>query len=281
VEPTFGSIGLRTHALRQSARSEAADRTAEDFLVRSRLLRRDIEFERSVAGYFTGTGLAITSLIDHRSSGDGRSIRLPEALPLKLPVGDAIRRRRSVRSYTGDAMPIAYLATILRAANGIAGYARRGVDELPVSLRSTPSAGALYPIQLEVAALRVDDLTKGVFLYDPINGVLRPVADADAADAIVAAVAAPEEIITISTASAILLLVARPWRSMRKYGPRGMRHVFHEAGAVAAHIHLAAVALGWGSVDCASLYDDEVHEALQIDGISTALVHGVVLGAPG
>jgi nitroreductase len=53
-----------------------------------------------------------------------------------------------------------------------------------------------------------------------------------------------------------------------------------EAGAIAEQIALACVALGVGSVDSSSFYDDEVHEALGIDGESEAVVHLVVLGIP-
>jgi nitroreductase len=59
-----------------------------------------------------------------------------------------------------------------------------------------------------------------------------------------------------------------------------MRHVFLEAGAIAEHVNLAAAALGIGSVDSSSFYDDEVHEALGIDGVFEALVHAQVLGVP-
>jgi nitroreductase len=60
-----------------------------------------------------------------------------------------------------------------------------------------------------------------------------------------------------------------------------MRHALLEAGAIAAHINLAAAALGLGSVDCSSLFDDEVHEALGVDGIYEAVVHAVVVGVSG
>jgi len=45
-------------------------------------------------------------------------------------------------------------------------------------------------------------------------------------------------------------------------------------------VNLAAAALGIGSVDSSSFYDDEVHEALGFDGVFEALVHAQVLGVP-
>ena len=67
---------------------------------------------------------------------------------------------------------------------------------------------------------------------------------------------------------------------MRKYGDRGVRYMFIEAGAIAENIHLASGAIGIGSVDCASIHDDQMHSALGIDGESSLVVHAVVLGAP-
>jgi SagB-type dehydrogenase family enzyme len=75
--------------------------------------------------------------------------------------------------------------------------------------------------------------------------------------------------------------VARPWRSMRKYGSRGVRYVFVEAGAIAQCVHLAAEALGVGTVDCASVYEDEAGDVMGIDGLFEQLVHTVVVGYSG
>ena len=86
--------------------------------------------------------------------------------------------------------------------------------------------------------------------------------------------------LTASQAAAVCLLVARPRRATRKYGDRGLRHVLLEAGAIAQQIALACVALGVGSVDSSSFYDDEVHEALSMDGESESVVHLVILGIP-
>jgi hypothetical protein len=65
---------------------------------------------------------------------------------------------------------------------------------------------------------------------------------------------------------------------MRKYGDRGLRFVFIEAGAIAENIHLPTVAFVYGSVDCASVHEDEIHDALGIDGGDEALIHAIVLG---
>jgi SagB-type dehydrogenase family enzyme len=278
--PAPTSSGFRTHSLRYDAVRDLSSRLAEEFLVNTRLRRRDVEFEASVGDYFTGSGMTAVSLIGQEGPRGSQAFQLPESHPLRMELGETIRRRRSVRRYTGESIPLSYLATIARAACGISGVAHAAGGDLVIPLRSTPSAGGLYPIELHIAALRVEELPLGTYVYDVRRDLLWQTGTDPTVAALLDAVAAPEEVVTTSQASAVILLFARPWRSMRKYGPRGMRHVFHEAGAIAEHVNLAAAALGVGSVDCASFYDDELHEALSVDGVYQALVHALVLGVP-
>ncbi len=281
VKPSIVSTGLRTHASRYDAlRTASGGRVAEEFLVNSRLRRGDIELGLSVTSYFTEPAAAMLSLLGRKGRLGSRCVSLPKSVEPRMDLGEIIRRRRSVRRYTGEAMPLAYLATIIRAACGITGHTAEKDGVPGLALRSTPSGGALYPIDLHVAALHVESLTRGLYVYDPRHDELWQTGDDGEVEALLEALALPGQIITEKQASVVFLLVGRPWRSMRKYGDRGMRYVFLEAGAMAEHINLAAVALGFGSVDCGSFYDDEAHEALQVDGLYEALIHSVFLGKP-
>lgn len=281
VEPSIASTGLRTHALRSGTVRRYGDGAADDFLVASRLVRGDVEFELSVASYFSEEATAMLAAAGASSGRKAETIELPPSPPLRMALGETIRRRRSVRRYTGDSLPLTYLAAIVRGACGITGFSGTADDSHPrIAFRTTPSGGGLYPVELQVAALRVDGLSRGVYAYDPPADALLRLGGAETVDRLMNAVAAPDQAIRTSEACAICLLVARPRRATRKYGERGMRHVFLEAGAIAQHINLAAVALGIGSVDSSSLYDDEAHDALDMDGVSEALVHSVILGIP-
>jgi SagB-type dehydrogenase family enzyme len=278
LEPSFASTALRTHPLRYDALRQAQTRIAEEFLVNSRLRRGDTEFEASVAAYFTEPGVGVPPLVGRDGRRGIARVDLPGSIPLRLGFDATVERRRSIRAYTGDPLTLAYLATILRTACGITGRGGRAGE---LALRATPSGGGLYPVDVHVAALRVDSLSRATYVYDPLQDVLWQTGDGPTVDSLLASVAAPDEVVMTGSAAALVFLLARPWRVMRKYGPRGMRHVFLEAGAIAEHVNLAAAALGVGSVDSSSFYDDEVHEALGVDGVFEALVHAQVLGIPG
>jgi SagB-type dehydrogenase family enzyme len=282
VESSIRSTGLRTHGLLSDAvRTGSSTATpAYDFLVASRLRRDDVEFELSVGGYYADAGGILSSAVDVRKMIPSRVVALPPSLDLALSLSETVRRRRSVRSYTGEPISLPYLATIVRAAMGIT-HDDQGLNaQHAPSFRATASAGALYPVTLHLVALRVDGLDPGVYMYGPLDDALMTSGDNRMTDSILSSVASPEGPIATHRAAAICMLIARPARAIRKYGSRGLRHVFLEAGAIAHQINLAATALGVGSVDSSSLYDDEVHEAVGVDGVHETLVHAVVLGVP-
>jgi SagB-type dehydrogenase family enzyme len=211
---------------------------------------------------------------------DGRTVELPPSIDLRRGIGDVLVRRRSKRQYTGDAIGADFLATIVRCASGITAEATvelMGGGETTVRFRAAPSGGGLYPVRLYVAALRVTGLERQLYEYDPRRDVL---VHRGGTEVLLDACPVSEHLISIRRAAAIALLVGRPWMSMRKYGPRGLRLLFLEAGAMAQNINLATEALGLGSVDCASFVDDDVHRVLGVDGLHEALLHAVVIGEP-
>ncbi|MFC5182691.1 SagB/ThcOx family dehydrogenase [Actinomadura harenae] len=274
VRPSITATGLRTHLVRYEAGPGAGQRTAEEFLIGSRLRRGDAELGGSVAHYLTEETTAM-GLVGRARHPAGDHLPLPPSAEPRMDLGEAVRRRRSVRAFSGEAVALPMLATLIRAAAGHTGHPTGQVTPR----RSPPSGGALYPIDLYLAARRVRNLAPALYLHDPYEDALRPAGVPDGPARLSEALAI-RDVVDEEHAAAVFLLVARPWRSMRKYGDRGMRYVFLEAGAIAQNIHLVAVALGLGTVDCGSFYDDEVHEALEVDGLYRALVHAVVLGVP-
>jgi SagB-type dehydrogenase family enzyme len=280
--PWVDSISLRTAGLRYRTLSyTGASRVAEEFLINTRNVRNDHEVEASILHYFEDASAVMLSMADRPNPGSLDSTPLPPDVPLRMELGEAIRRRRSHRLYTGDPLPLDYLATIIRCAAGITGQADADLssgEQVSLNYRATPSGGRLLPLQLHVASINVSDLKKGVYRYDAAADAIQQTHSAATVEQLLSCVAAPDEVLSVSHANALVLLIGKPWRTMRKYGARGMRFVFMEAGYIAQNIHLAATALGFGTTDCASIYDDEAHEALGIDGLFETLVHVVVVG---
>jgi SagB-type dehydrogenase family enzyme len=285
IYPSAKATGLRPHGLRYRAQNQLREtNVAEEFLVNSRIRRFDREFGLSAQGFYYGAPALMSSLVGHESCGDEARIELSEPIALKMEIGQAMRRRRSKRDYSGEKLGFDEFSTLIWSAAGVTG--RGEVSHLrggrtSIYFRTTPSGGALYSIELYVAALNVDRVPIGLYRHEAISGNVVEVGGSSTIDRLLATFCVNDDQISLSRASSIFLLIARPWRAMRKYGPRGLRHVFIEAGSMAQNVHLACVALGLSSVDCSSVYDDEAHEALGVDGLYETLVHVVVIGDPG
>ena len=93
----------------------------------------------------------------------------------RAQLADAVAARRSHRTFRASPLTLADLATLLHAGYGITGSVRG----TPQALRSAPSGGALYPLELYAACHRVDGLDLALYHYDPLRHgleLVRPLA---------------------------------------------------------------------------------------------------------
>jgi SagB-type dehydrogenase family enzyme len=106
-----------------------------------------------------------------------------------------------------------------------------------VHWRTTPSAGALYPFEV-VASI----IGEGTFLWDIETGRLEPLAmPALASDELAeAGLPAPPG----QRVQALLVMLSRPWQSMRKYRLRGYVYCHLDVGHAVTNIALYSAALG-------------------------------------
>jgi len=187
------------------------------------------------AAAFAGTGLASTSL----------------ALPPPRTKGEVslercLFKRRSVRSFKNAALPLTDLSQLLWAAQGITaeGY-----------LRTAPSAGALYPLEVYLAAGNVDGLPPGLYHYLPKPHELALAKAGDLRHELARAAGSQD---CVANAAAIILFTAVYARTSGKYGQRAIRYVHLETGHAAQNVCLQATALGLGTVTVGAFEDDEV-----------------------
>jgi SagB-type dehydrogenase family enzyme len=181
----------------------------------------------------------------------------------------ALRGRHSVRSFVPGQVTLAQLAQLLWACDG----ATRVLG--PRTLRTAPSAGALYPIETYVVAHQVEGLTPGIYHYQVRTHELVQLAEGDYRSA-VAAAALDQDM--AGHADLVLLWSAVFGRTTAKYQQRGYRYVYLDAGHLAQNASLAAVALGLGSCQIAALYDGEADALLQLDGDTESVLYMTAIG---
>jgi len=199
--------------------------------------------------------------------GQEVEIMLPEPETTgETSVEEALFRRRSVRRYTGGMLTLGDLSQLLWAAQGVT--SKDG-------FRTAPSAGALYPLEVYVVAGDVDGLSDGVYHYQAEEHALSKVRDCDLRRNLSACALHQSQ---ITDAAADIVFTAVFERTTGKYGDRGVRYVYIEAGHAAQNVYLQAEPLGLGVCAIGAFYEDEVSELLVLPEGETP-VHILSVGA--
>jgi len=159
----------------------------------------------------------------------------------------------SVRGFKEAPLELGEVSQLLWAAQGIT---RRG------RYRTCPSAGALYPLELSLVVAGVNGLATGIYRYRPENHAISQHSEIDPRRELCAA-ALEQAMIAHAPATIVISAIYR--RTTVKYGERGMRYVFMEAGHAAQNIHLQAVALQLGTVVVGAFRDDKVKSVLGLE----------------
>jgi SagB-type dehydrogenase family enzyme len=192
-------------------------------------------------------------------------VRLEPEAVAPYSLWTALERRRSRTSDAPAELPLSRLARLLVAGYGTVGTGRRTV----------PSGGALYPLEVFVAAQRVAGLAAGIHRFNPYEPSLELVDAVPVATGLAEATPMPE---LVATASCVLLLTAVFWRARFKYGLRGYRFALLEAGHVAQNVVLAAAALDLPALPLGGFYDARLDELLGLNGVDESVLYAIVVG---
>ncbi|MFC1584668.1 SagB/ThcOx family dehydrogenase [Fibrobacterota bacterium] len=193
-----------------------------------------------------------------------KAIPLPRPGERGMSVEEAIEKRRSVRNYSSAPLPLSALARLLLSAQGVTGKA------YGTMLRSAPSAGALYPIEIYPVVNNVKGLARGIYHYHIKKHYLELVKQGDFRSEITGAGLEQE---MLGEADVTLVITAVFNRIRSKYGERGFRYVYMEAGHVSQNIYLQSVSLGLGSVSVGAFFDEKVNRLIGVDGDKEAAIY--------
>ena len=182
-----------------------------------------------------------------KEKGVGSLVKLPPPKQTgRVSVEEALARRRSVREFDDVALHDAEHGQLLWAAQGI--------THRTMGLRTAPSAGALYPLEMYLVT------KEGVFHYEARAHQLKKTMSADVRNALSNAALRQE---SVGDAPSILVLAGVSERTAKKYGPaRAERYVHLKAGHAAQNVLLQAVALGLAAVPIGAFHDDQVRQVL-------------------
>ncbi len=163
-----------------------------------------------------------------------------------------LQARRSIRDYRPGSLTLQQASQILWSAQGIT-YGDGG--------RTAPSAGATYPLEVDLVVGDVESLPPGVYRFRPVKHDLVPRLDEDVRAALAEASLRQE---WVQECAAVVALSAVFQRTTKRYDKRGIRYVHMEIGHVAQNVYLQATALGLGTVFVGAFEDRAVARALDL-----------------
>jgi SagB-type dehydrogenase family enzyme len=193
---------------------------------------------------------------------DRELIELPRPEACKVPGIDlrqAIERRSSVRRYSRTPLAREELSFLLWCTQGVK-------EVLPGSatLRTVPSAGARHALETYLLINSVRGLETGLYWYSALrHGLVLLDASPTLGDQLVAACLGQR---FVAESAVTFIWSALTARMLWRYGERGYRYLFLDAGHVCQNLYLAAEAVGSGACGVAAFSDDGVNGFLGIDG---------------
>jgi SagB-type dehydrogenase family enzyme len=172
----------------------------------------------------------------------------------EISLEEVLAKRRSVRSFSSTKLNWEEIGQLLWAAQGI--------TEKSQGLRTAPSAGALYPLEMYVV------MEADVYHYQPRDHQLQRILESNVRNELAGAVLGQE---SVKDAPAVFVIAGVFERTAWKYGERSQRYVHLEAGHAAQNLLLQATALGLGAVPVGAFRDEQVEKLLKLPKDQKAL----------
>jgi SagB-type dehydrogenase family enzyme len=165
------------------------------------------------------------------------------------------------------------LTRILFCADGLTRSKSIGGDAY--HFRAAASAGALYPVEIYLAATEGAQLTPGLYHFSPADLKLRGLRRGDWREYLARACRMSP---ALAEARAILVLSAIFWRSAWKYRARAYRYCFWDAGTILANLMAAANADGVPAEIVTTFEDAPVERLIDVDADREGVICLVALG---
>jgi len=205
----------------------------------------------------------------HSTLGDGKRISLPfpEARDLgSMSLREAIETRRSFRNYATEPLALEELSFLLWCSQGVK---PESTDKH--TLRTVPSAGARHAFETMLLVNRVDGLTAGLYQYDAAaHGLIQWESPADISEQLTAACLKQP---IVRNSAVTFIWVAERYRMAWRYGERGLRYLFLDAGHVCQNLYLAAESIAAGACAIGAFTDEQLNPLLGLDGVDRFVVY--------
>lgn len=189
----------------------------------------------------------------------------------------ALAERRTVRTFSRKPVSIDDLSRIVRGTFGQTGWLEGGpLGRLAV--KTSPSAGALHPIESYIIACNVRGLDPGLYHYDVAEDALRLLRQGSLRTEAVRAASGQR---WVGRAAFACIMTAVFTRTLWKYEDESaFKVLWLDAGHLAQTFCLLATSRGLGPFTTAAIQDSYIEKLLGLDGVSEFPVYLCGAGVP-
>ena len=160
---------------------------------------------------------------------------------------EALAKRRSVRQFSSEPIKRSQISQLA--------WAGQGITEPQRGLRTAPSAGTIYPIELLFAT------DEGLFVYRPADHSLLQIGDQDIRSMLGAAASMAE---SVSGAGCDIIIAGAVRKMTDQFKDKARTFMHMEAGHIAQNILLQAVCLNLGAVTVGGFDTKEVRNVCKL-----------------
>jgi protease I len=168
-------------------------------------------------------------------------------LQSNVSLEEALARRRSVRQFSSE--------PIKRSEISQLAWAGQGITEPQRGLRTAPSAGSIFPMELLFAT------PEGLFAYRPADHSLLQIGDQDIRTMLATAAAMSE---SVASAGCDIIIAGSFRKLTDQFKDKARTYLHMEAGHIAQNILLQAVCLDLGAVPVGGFDTSQVRKVCRL-----------------
>ncbi|PWR76031.1 SagB/ThcOx family dehydrogenase [Methanospirillum stamsii] len=175
-----------------------------------------------------------------------------------LDISVAIESRESIRKYLDTPLTIEELSYLLWCTQGV-----KWILE-DCSFRTVPSAGARHAIDTYLLINKINTIKPGLYRFLAFEHSLGMISEDKGITDLVFRAGMSQQ--CIQESALCFIWVADSYRMTWRYGERGFRDIFLEAGHICQNLYLSAQAVGCGVCAIGAFMDNDLNHLLNIDG---------------
>jgi SagB-type dehydrogenase family enzyme len=190
----------------------------------------------------------------------------------KMPLIEAINRRKSHRRYTAEPLTLEELSFLLWAAQGVRQIAEKGA----ATRRTVPSGGSRHPFEVYLSVNRVIGLEPGLYRYLPLGHKLCFLwADSELSKKLTNAC---RKQAFVGKGAVVFIWTTLPYRAEWRYTIVAHKMIAMDAGHSCQNLYLAGEAIGAGICAIGAYNQEELDAILKVDGTDEFAIYAGVVG---